>query len=452
MLNIIISILGIIFTIFIIVGIHEFGHFIVARLLGIKVLRFSIGFGKALYQWHDKKGTEYVLAAIPLGGYVKMLDETEGNVAPEELHLAYNRQPIYKRIAVIIAGPLSNIILAFVLYWFIFVIGFNSIVPLIGKVLPNSIAAETGLKPQEEILSLDNQPTTSWMNVIIRLMTYIGEKKQIPLETKNINSNISQKYTMDLSDWHMDELKPDPLASLGIVPYEPEVPAIIGKLAANSPAEKSNLKVGDTILSIGNQATKDWMQAVEIVAKHPSETLIFTIKREKKTLHIPVEIGYKRDWLLQEHGFIGISPQFQWPEKLLRKNQYGPLEALSRAKQNTLDFTRLNFLLIGKMLTGKVSFKSLGGPITIFESAGTALNTGIMPFLSFIAFLSIAIGVINILPIPGLDGGHLLFYFIEFVTRRPLSLNAQTLIYRLGLIILMVLLVQAIANDLMRLQ
>lgn len=451
MFDIITFIIGIIFTILIIVGIHEFGHFFVARLLGIKVLRFSIGFGKTLFCWHDKKGTEYVLAAVPLGGYVKILDETEGPVLPEEQHLAFNRQPIYKRVAVVLAGPLFNFILAFFLYWFIFMIGFTSIIPLIGKIIPHSIAAEAGLKPKDEIISIDHQSTLSFANVVFRLIPYLGDTNKVSIETKQLDAKVTQSHTLDLAGWNMDPLKPDPLGSLGIEPFEPEIPAIIDKISAGSPAEQSNLKKGDRILAIDKQKIKDWLQAIEIIHKNPDKQMKFTLKREGEILTIPVYIGFERNLLLQKHGFLGISPQFEWPKNLLRNNQYGIFESMSHAVQNISDFTRLNFLLFGKLITGKVSLKSLGGPITIFGSAGTALNNGILPFLSYLAFLSIAIGVINILPIPGLDGGHLLFYAIEFVRGRPLSINAQTLLYRFGLIFLMILIVQAIANDLMRL-
>jgi len=451
LLNILISIIGIILTILFIVGIHEFGHFIVARLVGIKVLRFSLGFGKALFRWHDKKGTEFVLAAIPLGGYVKMLDESEEKVTKNELHLAFNRQPLYKKIAVVIAGPLANFIFSFVLYWLLFVVGFTSFIPLIGNITPHSLAANAGLKPQDEILDINNKVTRDWNSVVIRLMTYLGEKTQVAIKTQQFNSHTILQHTLDLTHWQMNNLKPDPLKSLGIEPYQPKISLIIGALLPNSPASQSGLQINDMILSIGQQHIKNWEQLITFVAMHPAETFLFKIKRQAKILSLPVTIGYKYDGLFQKHGFLGLSPQFKWPAGLLRKIQYSPLTALAPAKQEVVDFTTLNFQFLGKMLTGKVSLQGLGGPITMFESAGTALNNGILPFISFLAFFSIAIGVINVLPIPGLDGGHLLFYFIEFVTRKPLSLRIQTLFLRLGIIALLLLVTQALVNDIMRL-
>jgi regulator of sigma E protease len=450
LLNILISIVAILVTILFIIGFHEFGHFITARLLGVKVLRFSIGFGKALRTWRDKTGTEYVFAAIPLGGYVKMLDETEGPVDSNESHLAFNRQPIYKKFLIVLAGPFFNFLLAIMLYWFLYIVGFTTVVPLVGTVTPNSIAAQAGIKPQEEITSIQGRTTTSWTGVIIHLLEHIGEKQQIQMTTQARGTTITKNYNLDLTDWHLNNLKPDPLESLGIVPYEPEIPAVIGVLQPDSPAAKAKLKVGDKILAINNVPMKDWIQVITTVAEKPHSTLTFKILRQNKELTLPVTIAAKSNFWTKEHGYLGVAPDFKLPTDLLRNNQYGPIQALLHASQDTEDFIRLNFITLGKMLTGKISYQSLGGPITIFEGAGSSLNNGITPFLSFIAFISIAIGVINILPIPGLDGGHILIYLIELIIRRPLALRTQELMIRFGFIILIVLAVQAITNDIMR--
>lgn len=451
MLYLFISLLGIIITILCVVGVHEFGHFIVAKLVGVKVLRFSIGFGKALFRIHDKKGTEYVFAAIPLGGYVKMLDETEEEVDKnEDLSRAYNRQPVYKRIAIVIAGPISNLIFAFFIYWLLFVIGFTSMKPLIGKIIPNSIAAEAHMQPQQEIISVNNKNTPLWDSIIINLLLHAGTRDKIDIGTQNIDTNQKSHYSLDMTHWHMNDLKPDPLESLGIIPYEPEIPAVIGKIYPGSAAD-SKLKAGDKILAVNNQSIKNWFDLTSNTDKHPNETLIFKIERNGKFFNIPITTHSKRDLFFKQHGIVGISPQFEWPKKLLRENKANPIAAISGAWNNTIDLFNLNFLILWKLLSGKISFGSLGGPITIFESAGTALNSGIIPFLGFLAFLSIAIGFINILPIPGLDGGHLLFQLIELIARRPVPLPWQILFYRFGLILLFLLLVKALMNDIQRL-
>ncbi len=451
MLTFLLSLFGIILTICIVVGVHEFGHFIVARLLGIKVLRFSIGFGKAIYKRYDKKGTEYVLAPIPLGGYVKLLDENEAPVAENEKHLAFNRQPLYKRFLVILAGPLFNVLLAFIIYWLVYMIGFTTLIPIIGEVAPHSIAEKAGLKPQQEILRIDNRVTSSWTNVIVRIFLRAGETEQMQFQIKNLADQTIYMRSLNLITWHMDELKPDPLQSLGITPYTPPIPMIIGVVQPNSPATSANLAVGDKIIAVETIPKLNWDTLVDKIAEHPNETLSFTIQRDKKVFNMPVTIGYHRDLFFQKTGFLGISPKFSWPENLLRKNKYGPLAAMPHALQNITDLTYLNFIVLGKLFTGKLSLKSLSGPVAIFEGAGISFNAGIIPFLSFLAFLSISIGIINVLPIPGLDGGHLLFQLLEFILRRPVPLHVQALFYRFGMIILLLIVMQAVINDIMRL-
>lgn len=451
MLNLVVAILGILITILLIVGIHEFGHFIMARMVGVKVSRFSIGFGRTLFHWYDKKNTEYVLAAIPLGGYVKLLDENEEDVPVEDLPYAFNRQPLYKRMAIIIAGPLSNLIFAFLIYWCLFIIGFDSIIPKIGKVQAASLAASAGLQPQQEILSINNQTTRDWTAVLVTLLAHIGEKEPMQIQVKNPDKAQPQTHVLNLAEWHLDHLKPDPLESLGITPFIPEIPALIGKIAPGSPAEQARLQVGDKVLAVDNKPIIDWFELTTLISENPTAHKIFTISRQGKIFNTPITIGAQKTFFSKKMGYLGIQSLFKWPKNLLRHNQYNVLAALSPAWHETVIFTELNFILIGKMFTGQLSIKSLGGPITIFQSAGTALNAGFIPFLSFLAFLSISIGIVNILPIPGLDGGHFLFQFIELITGNPVSLRVQTFFYRIGLIMLLLILSQAIANDLMRL-
>jgi regulator of sigma E protease len=451
MLNIIISIIGVIITILLVVGVHELGHFLVAKWSGVKVLRFSIGFGKALYTCHDKSGTEYVLAAIPLGGYVKMLDEDEADVPSNEKHLAFNRQPIYKKMAIIAAGPIFNLLFAFVIYWVLFVVGFTSVAPIIGKIVPHSVAAEAGLEPQQEILRIDDKYTNSWMSIIVNLLSRAGDNDTLKIAVRNINTDSPKDYRLDLANWHMDKLRPDPLASLGITPYEPIIPNVIGKVITGSPAEKAGLQKDDQIVAINEKPVTDWITMVDRFIAHPEETLHFSVKRHNQIIKLPVTIGASRNIFWQTTGYLGMAPAFDWPKNMLRSNKYGPVTALSHAWQDVELFSNMNFIVFGKMITGKISLESLGGPITIFESAGSALNNGLMPFFSFLAFLSISIGIINIIPIPGLDGGHLLFQVIEFVTRRPMAQRAQLLLYRFGLIALLLLMVQALVNDILRL-
>jgi regulator of sigma E protease len=444
-----VSIAGILLTIFFVVGTHESAHFFTARLLGVKVLRFSIGFGKTLFRWHDKKGTEYVFALVPLGGYVKMLDENEGSVPAEQLPFAFNRQPYYKRFLIVLAGPLMNILCALVLYWLIFVIGFVAIKPLIGSISPRSIAAEAGLKAHQEIVRIDDKPTLGWAGIMFRLLVHAGNQDHLKIDVKNPDNKI-ETHLLDLSNWHMDNLTPDPLSSLGITPYEPNIPLIIGTLAPNSPAA-TQLQLGDKIIAVNKVPVKDWDMLVSTINKHANDTLTFTIERNNKTLTLPITLSYKRNLLLQKSGYLGIGPKIVMPPDLLHKIQYGPLAAISHAWQQVRDFTYFNLLLFGKMITGKLSLQGLGGPITIFESAGSALNYGFISFLGFLAFLSISVGIINLLPIPGLDGGHLFIYLIELIIRRPVPEHVLSVMYRLGFLLIIFFLLQALVNDLLRL-
>ncbi len=449
--HLIISIIGVLITILLVVGVHELGHFLVAKLSGIKVLKFSIGFGKTLFSWHDKSGTEYILAAIPLGGYVKMLDEEEDAVPENEKHLAFNRQPIYKKFAVIAAGPASNLLFAFFIYWLLFIIGFTSVAPIIGKIEPHSIAEQAGLHAQQAIISVDHQETHNWMSVIVDILSRTGDKNTLLIAAKDIHTNNIKNYDLNLTNWHMDDLRPDPLLSLGIGIYEPVIPNVIGKVMPDSPAEKAGLRSGDQIIAVNKLPTGDWISLVQKFTTHPGETFLFTVKRHKKTLNLPITIGIMNPIFSHKYGYVGMTPAFEWPKDMLISNQYSPLNAASHAWADVKLFTTMNIIVFEKMLTGKISLESLGGPITIFESAGSALNNGFIPFLSFLAFLSISIGIINVIPIPGLDGGHLLFQTIEFIFQRPLAQRAQLLLYRFGIIALFLLMMRALANDILRL-
>ncbi len=451
MLTTLIAALGMLLTIFFVVGIHETGHFLAARLLGVKILRFSIGFGKTLFHWYDKKGTEYVLAMIPLGGYVKMLDDDEEIVAKEDLKFAYYKQPFYKKIIIVAAGPVFNLLFAFIIYWAIFVVGFVSIVPITGHITPHSIAATAGLKPNQEIIRMDNIPTHSWMSVIIRILSHMGDADQISIETKPLGAPGISHYTLNLSHWHMDKLKPDPLASLGISVYEPIIPTVIGRIEPNTPAARSGLAIGDKIIRINAQPIENWTEMSDMISDNPNKTLSFEIEHQGKKRTIPILIEAQHSWFSKPQGLLGISPDFTLPAYLTRHIQYNPIAALPHAWQNMMDFCYLNFLTLEKLLTGKASIKSLGGPISILTSAGASLNQGILPFFSFLAFLSIAIGVLNILPIPGLDGGHILFQLIETLLQRPLSPRIQLFCYRLGFAILILLIIQSVTNDVLRL-
>lgn len=451
MLHALIATLGIILTICFVVGTHEAGHFAMARLVGVKVITFSIGFGKALLRWKDKSGTEYVFAMIPLGGYVRMADESEAEVAKEDLHRAYNRQPFWKKFLIIAAGPLTNFISAFLLYWLIFVIGFVTIKPIVGEVTPKSIAADAGMQTMQQIVAVDGQRVDTWTNILFKLLRHTGDQDTTTMLVKKPDSALTETLTLSLLSWKMDDLNPDPFKSLGFVPYEPPMQMEIGYIEENSAAASSRLAVGDKLIALNKQPLNKWKEIVKVVRDNPGETVVFTVERQNKRMEIPVQIGTEHNWLWQQTGVLGIGPKVDVPESILQKVKYTPASAFGKAAQEVSDFTFFNLLLFGKMVTGKLSLDSLGGPITIFSTAGSSLNYGFIPFLGFLAFLSVSIGLINIFPIPGLDGGHLFLQTIEAITRRKIPDNVIIFLYRMGFIFLFLVMVQAMVNDIMRL-
>lgn len=443
--------IAIIITILFVIGTHEAAHFMAARLMGIKVLQFSIGFGKSLFSFHDKKGTEYVLAAVPLGGYVKMLDENEGDVPENEKHMTYNRASYWKKCIVILAGPVMNLFCALVLYWIVFMLGYTTLKPIIGAVAPDSIAANAGMLPKQQIVTIDNQDTDSWTAIIFRLVSHAGDHDVVTIGTKDTKTKLSNNYNLDLSKWSFDPLRPDLLKSLGITPYEPDIPLVIGLVSPNSPAATAKFQIGDKLIALNNEPIKDWVSLITTIYSSPDKVLNFKIQRAGHELTIPVTVGAKRSIFLTKHGFVGIAPNIKTPPDILQKVQYPFFSAFNHAWVQVKDLSYFNLVMFAKMFTGKLSLQSLGGPITIFESAGTALNGGWIIFISFLAFLSLSVGIINLFPIPGLDGGHILIHTIEAIIRKPLPEQAVIFVFRIGLLFILFILVQALFNDILRL-
>lgn len=448
---ILITIFAIIITILFVIGTHEAAHFMAARLVGIKVLRFSIGFGKKLFHFYDKKGTEYVLAAIPLGGYVKMLDENEEPVPANEKHMTYNNASFWKKCFVILAGPAMNIFCALLLYWIVFMVGYTTIKPIIGEIEPHSIAANAGMQPKQQIVTIDNDATDSWTSIIFRLVAHAGDQDVVNIGTQDMKTKLLRDYSLNLSKWEFDPLRPDLLSSLGITPYEPEIPLVIGLLSPNSPAANAKLQIGDKLIALDNKPIKDWLTLITTISASPEKVLNFKIKRKQQELTIPVTVGVKHTMLFIKRGYVGIGPNIVIPPEILQNIQYPFISAFTHAWIQVKDLSYFNLVMFAKMFTGKLSVKSLGGPITIFESAGTALNGGWIIFLSFLAFLSLSVGIINLFPIPGLDGGHILIHSIEAVIRRQLPEQVLILIFRVGLLFILFILVQALLNDILRL-
>lgn len=440
----------------VLVTIHEFGHFWVARKLGIRVLRFSVGFGKALWSHTAKDGTEYVIAAIPLGGYVKMLDEREGDVADNEKHLAFNTQPVLARIAVVLAGPLANFLLAFVVYWWMFVIGIPALKPYLGEIPVQSIAAEAGIESFDEIVSVDGKDVQSREEVNLAVVSRLGETTEMVMTVRHQNESMVREYTLQLEGWSVDPKYPNVLGSLGLNFWSPTYPAILGEVLPDNPAAIAGLQTGDKIKSIDAQPVDSWSQMVKVISSQPDKKMNFVIIRGNNELTLDVMVG-SRDVSGIKQGFLGVgiselsNEQSEMVDKMRYVHQYGVFEALGQGINKTWEITRLTFGFIGKLFSGEVSPQNLSGPITIAQGAGAFASFGLAFFLSFLGMISVNLGIINLLPIPVLDGGHLMYYLIELVRGKPLSEKVQEMGYRIGLVLVMSLMVFSIVNDIGRL-
>ena len=438
--------------IWIIIGIHEFGHFITAKALGVQVLCFSIGFGKKLFRFWGSSGTEYAISAIPLGGYVKLLDEREGYVSPPDRMRAFNQQSGTKKIMILLMGVIFNLLLGFFAYVWMFNIGFSTVIPIIGKVAPHSLAAQAGLTPNEKITAINGHPVTDWNKIIMNLFRYYGENGLLCIETQPLHDNTHHfLHYLDLKKWKIKELEPDALDSLGILPYSPPLSAIITNLDNATCEAKTHFKLHDQIIAINSKRIQNWFELVSFIRNHPNQTVNFTVKRGNHILTFSVRIKTKLTLGFRKIGHLGLGNTYQWPAEFINNNRYSFWSAFARAYQESIDFIRLNFIIIGKLLVGKISLQSLGGPITIFLTTETAVGIGFSAVLNVLAFISLSIAIINFLPIPGLDGGQTLLTLIEMTRRKAIALRTQILLYHLGLIFVLTLLVVAMTNDIIRL-
>lgn len=446
------TVLALIVTLGILITFHEFGHFWVARLCGVKVLRFSVGFGKPLFSWHDKKGTEYVVAALPLGGYVKMLDEREGDVPEALAEQSFNRKSVGQRFAIVAAGPLANFLLAIVAYWFIFVVGTQVPAPLVGQVETGSPAALAGLRQGDEILSVNGNNTPSWQEVGLGLLSRMGETTNLTLSVLNERDTQQRELNLSLTNFLAGQEQPDPFRSLGITPWRPEVAPILGNIQASGAAQAAGLKAGDKILAVNNQETTSWAALVAQLQANPNQQIFLTLERDQQRQQLAITPGVRVQEDGSQVGFIGAGVQMpEWPAELLREQRFGPVDSLLRASQKTVEMSWLTLNSIGKMITGLISPTNLSGPITIARVASDSARSGWESYISFLAYVSISLGILNLLPIPVLDGGHLLFYALEAIRRKPVAEEVQAAATRVGVLMLGSLMLLAFYFDLLRL-
>jgi len=447
------SILSFVVAIGVLVTVHEFGHFWVARRLGVKVLRFSVGFGRPLWSWRSgPDDIEYVIAAVPLGGYVKMLDEREGDVDPADQPRAFNRQPLWVRFAVVLAGPLFNFLFAVVAYWLMFVIGVSGLRPLVGEVTPGSLAERAGLTSGQEIVQVDTRTTRTWEAVIQAVISRVLEGGAAHLKVSEPGKG-TQDLTLDTQQVVVDELtRGQFFTTLGIEPRRPRIPPVIGRLEGGGAAELAGIKIGDQILSADGGKVEDWRSWVDLVRARPGQPMQVTIARGEQRIELEL-----RPAAVTEGGarFGRIGAAVAFPEAAVSAyyvtERHGPLDSLGRAVAKTYDISSLTLRMLWKMLMLEVSVENLSGPISIAQYAGYSAQVGVSRFLEFLGIVSVSLGLLNLLPIPVLDGGHLMYYLIELFKGRPVSEEAQVVGQRLGIAMLFGLMGLAFYNDLARL-
>lgn len=445
------SIFSFIVAIAILVTIHEFGHFWVARKLGVKVLRFSVGFGKPLWSKIGADETEYQVAAIPLGGYVKMADEREGNVAEEDLPRAFNRQSVWKRFAIVAAGPIANFLFAIVAFACMYMVGVNGVKPIIGKVAEDSIAMQVGIQEDDLITSINGQAVVSWQTASITMVSQALETGVIEVATTG-NNGSQDTHQIDLSDSRKllgDEMLLD---YLGIQPWRPTLDATIGALSPNGAATRAGIKTGDQVISAAGEQVADWSAYVDIIRASPDQEIEVVVRRESQTITLQVtpEGVVEQGTMV---GKIGAGPKIDPNayDRVRVKEKFGFFSSIGKGVEQTWNLTTLTVRVLTKLVTGQASTKNISGPISIAEYAGVSAAIGLAAFLGFLAMISVSLGILNLLPIPILDGGHLMFYLIEMIKGSPVSAAFEAAGQRLGIAMLGGLMFLAFYNDLSRL-
>ena len=436
----------------VLIVVHEYGHYIVARLCGVKVLRFSVGFGKALFvKKTGKDQTEWVIAAVPFGGYVKMLDEREGPVDAQETHRAFNRQTVWRRILIVIAGPVFNFVFAVLVYAGLFMYGLPEARPVLGAPLESSLAAAAGVKSGDTVRSIDGEPVATWQDLRWQILQAALQRQAVRLETLNERGHIAT-VTIDLRDFPANEVEGDVLERIGLRLWRPSLEPILGQLVAGGPAERAGLAPGDRILRADGKDVETWEALVAAVRAHPGVPLQLVVQRDgatRATEVTPDSVSAGQGRV----GRIGAAPRVppSHADKILIRVQHGPLASLAKGAAKTWDISIFSLKMLGRMLIGEVSWKHLSGPVTIADFAGQSAQMGWISYVSFLALISISLGVLNLLPIPLLDGGHLMYYVIEIVKGGPVSERAMELGQRVGLALLLVMMAFAFYNDLNRL-
>ena len=454
MFEVLSSIWWLIVALGVLVTFHEFGHYWVARRCGVRVLRFSVGFGRALWSRRGKDGTEYVIAAIPLGGYVKMLDEREADVEEHDLPHAFNRKPVGQRIAIVSAGPIFNLLFTVLAFWLMFIFGIPEARPIVGEV--NGIAASAGMHPEDEIIALDGDRTQTWSHAILSLVTHALDRDVVRVELES-KSGDRREVTLDLSGLGEDFKEERTLEAIGIRPWRAIIPAVIGEISSDSAAQVAGFKVGDRIIRIADEEVPDWSWVGHLVQKHGPGPMTVTVERAGGTLDLEVTARKQKTGFFNSRLLLGVTNQAADAETIAALERaymimsFGPIEGFSAAMKETWRLTRATLGLLGRMVTGSASVRNISGPIGIAQFASDSANAGLSNFLFFLGLISLSLGILNLLPIPVLDGGHLLYYLIELIKGSPVSDQVQATGQYIGLVALFGLISLGIVNDILRL-
>ncbi|WP_201609674.1 RIP metalloprotease RseP [Psychrobacter immobilis] len=451
------TLLAAIFVLGPLIALHEWGHYIVARLCGVKVLTYSIGFGPKLFGWTSKKsGIDYRISALPLGGYVKMLDEREGEVAADELHLAFNRQHPLKKIAVVAAGPIMNFVIAIVLFWVLFMTPSEQLATKIGQVLPDTPAAIAQLPIGDKIVAIDGHDVQTWEGINYRLAGRMGETANVSVTLQSeVDKGTTKTYQAPVKEFMQGAAQgKDALSSFGMIPWQPNIAPIVGDLTPDGAASRQGLQVGDRITAINDEQIKDWISATRVIRDSPETLLNFTVLRDGKQVRLSIMPQGKKDNLGNDYGQIGAmvaESEIVIPDAYKTTVVYGPGESLVKSFQKTEQLAVMTVSSMGKMLSGMIGLENLSGPITIAKVAKQSFDISWQMVLSTAALISLSLAVLNLLPIPVLDGGHIVYYLIELIRGKPLSEGVQMVGLNIGLLLLAGFMVLAIGNDISRL-
>ena len=446
------TLLAFIVALGILIVFHELGHYLVARMCDVKVLRFSVGFGQVL--WRRRFGvdqTEWALSAFPLGGYVKMLDEREGDVAPDERHRAFNRKSVDQRIAIVLAGPVANFLLAIVFYTVLFMHGIPGVRPVVGAPLPGTPAAMAQVENGELVVRIDGVEVPTWQDLRWALLELSLGKANVELEMHSETGAIVFRR-LDLSAIKAEDIDSDLLRAIGLTRYNPPMKPVIGRLIAGGAGERDGLKAGDEVLEIDDRSISGWEQMVAQITRAPEQSLRFRVNREGAALEVTVVPELKLE-NGQKVGRIGAAPKSDEStmKRLITEVRYGPVDSLVHAAARTWEVSWFTLKMLGRMIIGDISLKNLSGPITIADYAGQSAQLGWLAYVSFLALISISLGVLNLLPIPLLDGGHLMYYVAEIVKGSPVSERVMERGQQIGMVLLFSLMAFALYNDINRL-